>query len=45
MVPTIGLKSMQNSMFFAVLRMIFALLTKIAPPQTKLAPQSSRDAK
>ena len=30
--PSIGLKSMQNSMFWAVLRLIFALKTKIPPP-------------
>ena len=30
--PPIGLKSMQNSLFLALLRPIFALKTKIAPP-------------
>ena len=30
--PT-GLKSMQNSVFFALLRVIFALKAKIAPPK------------
>ena len=30
--PPIGLKSMQNALFLALLRPIFALKTKIAPP-------------
>ena len=31
--PPIGLKSMQNSVFLAVLRLIFGLKTKIIPPK------------
>ena len=33
--PPIGLKSMQNSMFLGVLRLIFALKREIAPPKQK----------
>ena len=34
--PPIGLKSMQNTPFLALLRPIFALKTKIAPPPLEL---------
>ena len=33
--PPIGLKSMQNSTFLAVLRLIFALKREIAPPKDR----------
>ena len=35
-IAPIGLKSMQNSMLLAVLRLIFALKTKIAPPPNEI---------
>ena len=37
-VPPIGQKSMQNSMFLAGFRLIWALKMKIGPPETKIAP-------
>ena len=45
-VPPIGLWSMQNRMFFVLLRPIFCEKWKIAPPHTKIAlPQTSEFAK
>ena len=38
--PPIGQKSMQNSMFFAVLRLILALKREIVPPLENSSPQN-----